>query len=244
MNKKGVLGHGLSLLAVVEDHAKGTLHYHLLFFGGLTPFVLQQFSSLGEVCSTVSVVLDTMYTGSIPTKHHVQMILQNVISKPFWNTGLKRSDIPRVNKEPLLSRHSWQADLDSFPSTQQSAESIECPFCIWNAVHCQVLRQNWHQHVATCHKGLLGATGCRLCMPSGLREDTSPILLSLKESGSDTDPDDQVDGLQYDVHEPMPKDRNYCVLPDGNVLYRSVSTDVLVWEVAKPRNVLQVPEVV
>ena len=34
---KGILGHCLSYIAVVEDHAKGTLHYHLLFFGGLSP---------------------------------------------------------------------------------------------------------------------------------------------------------------------------------------------------------------
>ena len=33
---KGVIGHALGYIGVVEDHAKGTLHYHLLIIGGLT----------------------------------------------------------------------------------------------------------------------------------------------------------------------------------------------------------------
>jgi hypothetical protein len=37
---KGVNGYCQAILGVVEDHAKGTLHYHLLFFGGLSPYLL------------------------------------------------------------------------------------------------------------------------------------------------------------------------------------------------------------
>jgi len=38
-------------------------------------------------------------------------------------------------------------------------------------------RQQSHWHMGTCTKGVLGKTGCRMCMPMGLREETSPVLL-------------------------------------------------------------------
>jgi hypothetical protein len=50
----------------VEDHARGTLHYHILFFCGLSPYVLNRFSNLDSVCTEISTVLDTQYKSSLP----------------------------------------------------------------------------------------------------------------------------------------------------------------------------------
>ena len=50
---KGVIGHALGYIGVVEDHAKGTLHYHLLIMGGLTPRLLQRFITTREVCQQI-----------------------------------------------------------------------------------------------------------------------------------------------------------------------------------------------
>jgi hypothetical protein len=59
-SSKGVFGYPMCLIGVIEDHAKGTVHFHLLLYGSLTPYLLQRFSSMGTVCEKISEVLDTM----------------------------------------------------------------------------------------------------------------------------------------------------------------------------------------
>ena len=39
--KKGIIGNTLSFIGVVEDHVKGTLHFHIIFFGSISPYILQ-----------------------------------------------------------------------------------------------------------------------------------------------------------------------------------------------------------
>ena len=69
---KGILGHPLEYLAVVEDHAKGTIHYHLIFFGSLPPYLLQRFALLQTVCLAIGQTLDTMYRAKLPAFTHIE----------------------------------------------------------------------------------------------------------------------------------------------------------------------------
>jgi hypothetical protein len=48
--RKGIFGQSLAYYRVMEDHQKGTLHYHLIIYGGVPPYILQQFSTIPEIC--------------------------------------------------------------------------------------------------------------------------------------------------------------------------------------------------
>ena len=61
-----MFGYPMCMIGVIKDHARGTVHFHLLFYGGLTPYRLQRFSSIGSVCEKISEVLDSMYCNSLP----------------------------------------------------------------------------------------------------------------------------------------------------------------------------------
>ena len=61
MNVKGAFGHLTAVIGIPEDHAKGTLHYHFLLFGGLSPYVLQCFARVMKVRDTCEVAIDSMY---------------------------------------------------------------------------------------------------------------------------------------------------------------------------------------
>ena len=66
--QKGIFGHVLSYAGVVEDHVKGTLHFHLILFGSITSYVLQELSKVNEICTKIAEALDTIYSAKFSTK--------------------------------------------------------------------------------------------------------------------------------------------------------------------------------
>jgi hypothetical protein len=69
------------MVGVIEDHARGTVHFHLLFYGGLTPYLLQRFSSMGAMCEKISEVLDTMYCNNLPSEVQLGHVFQRINEK-------------------------------------------------------------------------------------------------------------------------------------------------------------------
>lgn len=165
---KGVLGHTLAYIGVVEDHAKGTLHYHLLFFGGLSPYLLQRFAQLPNICNAISSTLDSMYKSALPAEIHLATLVRNLVNKhPGW--GLSVKDLPPVVSEPLLNRINAPEELIcENVTTYQQVEHI---------TDKEASRNQLHNHMQTCRKGFLGRTGCRFCMPFGECRCTRPVLL-------------------------------------------------------------------
>ena len=89
---KGVIGHALGYIGVVEDHAKGTLHYHLLIMGGLTPHLLQRFITTREVCQQIEKVLDSTYLSEVPFPYHVAQAVRRVLrGKVMMDKSLTKS---------------------------------------------------------------------------------------------------------------------------------------------------------
>jgi hypothetical protein len=59
--KKGIFGHTFAVAGVMEAHEKGTLHWHFTIYAGLSPYILQCFAHLQDICDKISSVLDGMY---------------------------------------------------------------------------------------------------------------------------------------------------------------------------------------
>jgi hypothetical protein len=74
---KGIFGHCKSALAVVEGHAKGTLHFHALLHGSLTPFALQEYANIPRLCKVIAEVLDTHFTSEVPSSVHVARLVKD-----------------------------------------------------------------------------------------------------------------------------------------------------------------------
>jgi hypothetical protein len=103
--KKGIFGHTLSIIGIVKDHAKGTLHFHLLFFGGLSPYVLQRFAGLPDVCTSISRALDSMYSSSLPDGYHNAAVVRRMAEESKEVFVM----LPKLNTEVLLSRPDYSA---------------------------------------------------------------------------------------------------------------------------------------
>jgi hypothetical protein len=225
---KGLLGSCQAYIGVVEDHAKGTLHYHLLFFGGLSPFLLQRFSSLPDICIKISEALDTMYRSSIPSFERLPFLVKKVFSKK-GDLGLGFTQLGDLAMPPLLNSMKM-----SFCSTVSKLSSAD----VNNITNGQGCHQQGHDHMATCRKGFMGLTGCRLCMPAGFCEGTHPVYLRpLNENEKETHTKDALGNNieDYIVEDPVPTN----IFPlKHQLLNPSIPTKqdgIVVWETDRPR---------
>ena len=163
-----MIGHALGYIGVVEDHAKGTLHYHLLIMGGLTPHLLQWFITTREVCQQIKKVLgvDSIYLSEVPFPYHiaqaVRRVLRDKVMMDITDQELLKGD------ETLLNCTNMMALCDD----QQIDTGL-----LHKAIANQVSQQQTHSHMETCKKGVLGHTGCCLSMPFGSLSTTSTVVL-------------------------------------------------------------------
>ena len=143
---------------------QGTLHFHLLIFGALSAYAMQQFAAMKEIFTQISKVLDTMFVSEIPPNHHLPSIIHKLAKDPTISMWL-----PPRSHEVLLSRpdHTVAAGPDGCITHAT----------LQNATYNQSSKQNNHKHLATCHKNFHGKSGYRLFYPHGQTSCTRPVLL-------------------------------------------------------------------
>ena len=93
-NVKGINGYTLAVIGVVEDHQKGTIHFHLLVYAGLSAYVLQRFAFLGEVSSAIAEVLDSQYQSALPREVHIAHCIREVLQREANVEGSSMQDGP------------------------------------------------------------------------------------------------------------------------------------------------------
>ncbi|CAB9503076.1 Inherit from KOG: DNA helicase [Seminavis robusta] len=111
--RKGIFGYSLGACGVTEAHQKGTLHWHITLFAGLSPYVLQRFAHMQKICDEISVALDDMYQSHLPARIHIGGITQRVLSRKGatgeWNIpdkviqSLKGKEVIAARKHPVDS---------------------------------------------------------------------------------------------------------------------------------------------
>ena len=94
--------HAVEDVAVVEDHSKGTLHYHLIFFGGLPAYLLQRFIVIREVCKEISKTLDSMFKAKFQKNMLIALRMRKVLQQEK-GLGVTEKDMP-VLQYPLLNQ--------------------------------------------------------------------------------------------------------------------------------------------
>ena len=179
----------MAYIGVVKDHAKGTLHYHILLYGGLSPYLLQRFASLGQICNAISKALDEMYRSSLPEKSLYNSVMKRIMKRPYNGYGLTLKDLVQLNLDPILERS------DAINGIRNN-EDFDVNWIMEKTIQ-QADVQEWHEHMKTCHNGFLGRDGCRMCYPAGEANVTGPVLLVPKDS------DDSNDGGRYDGEADM-----------------------------------------
>lgn len=47
---------------MIEEHMKGTIHFHLIFISSISPYVLQELANVQEICNKVGTTLYSFFT--------------------------------------------------------------------------------------------------------------------------------------------------------------------------------------
>ena len=98
---KGIFGHLLAFSSFTETQARGGLHFHLVFHGGITPKLLEKGAPFPIVCKQIQKALDSMYTAEIPRSMHVA----DMIMQQMKTTSQGRALLPKFAKTYPTMHH-------------------------------------------------------------------------------------------------------------------------------------------
>ena len=62
---KGFLGHMLAWYMAIEDHSKGMLHGHLVRWGGVPAWILQNCAGVQLICNAMAEVLNSQFCATV-----------------------------------------------------------------------------------------------------------------------------------------------------------------------------------
>ena len=209
---KGIFGHMLTWYMAIEDHCKGTLHGHLVGWGGIPGWILQNGAGVQSICNAVAEVLNSQFCATVSRDILVEHAIRKVAN------GYHIANTWGPSKTPVLLSYLQHHQM-GLPDAMHDFVRM---------TNDQAGRQNLHDHVFTCRHGYNGRNGCRLCKPSNLVPCTRPIVLEAIETI-----DEKGRTVIHDVvgHETIPMEENApCQLEP----LRVPSSCLIVWELARP----------
>ena len=81
---------------------KGTLHFHLVLIGSISPYVLQELANIQDICNKVATTLDSFYTAKYTTQTNFCNVLTRKLQKlPAINKYIKAE---KLSPPALLQR--------------------------------------------------------------------------------------------------------------------------------------------
>ena len=94
----------------MEDHCKGTLHYHLIFYGSISPYALQVLSEIPSMCKAIYEVLNNMYKANFSSKTYSRHLIHCILRKAT-NINLKTSDLQPYIHPAVLQQGDLLNDI-------------------------------------------------------------------------------------------------------------------------------------
>ncbi len=125
--KPGVFGTPIASFGCVEEQARGSLHLHVVYWGGLPAHLLQCAASYEALISAVAKALDGIVKGEVDADVHVEHLLQ------------KAEEVIPPRPALTTARHPLRQSAEFHDDVQQAAIICNC-----------------HSHSQTCKAGKLG----------------------------------------------------------------------------------------
>jgi hypothetical protein len=164
--KPGVFGAPIAAFGRTEEQARGSLHMHSLFWGGLTPSLLQAVGGIPVIAKHISSALDRILMAQLQPHIHIRHLLRDLHNESPAHAALFKSNNPMTAKSLFIKDFQRTVDLS-----------------------------NVHQHGPSCFKTKTGKRCCRFGRPAPLRNETGvEQIVSVKPD--DKKPDISFDVLE------------------------------------------------
>jgi hypothetical protein len=152
--REGVLGIPICYAGLSELQGRISPHLHMLHNSDLSPVTLSKHLDTPGFMEMFMKRLDSMVQAWIPDD------VMSAADRPTSNLHVEEAT-------PIFRDHrigvSGSSDVPSMDDINRMASNV-------------ALHTNRHGHSFTCHKGKMGATGCRLCMPRGCFNQESQCI--------------------------------------------------------------------
>jgi len=216
---KGVFGNIQSFFGCIETQARGSLHFHIVIWGGLTPELLEKAAPFSDICAVIQDALDKMHCSSLPREVHAA----DMLIEKMKETKSGREKLPHLSKVYSASRPA------SLPSRQQEWKNF-----MWH----NVLRTGIHKHTFTCKKPPSGVHRCRGAYPNECVNKTRCCYLEVNEEELQ-----QVRDKEKSLSEVLPAVSTKPILPLPSPQKRDMTkvpvppTDdrLIIWELQRPK---------
>ena len=201
-----IIGTPLGYLGVNETTGGGSLHFHVVLWGGLSPDILELVADLPELCKQVGSVLDSTYNATLPREVHVR----DLVTKDL--------------KQNCDSSQSFKRRDAAASSMQVPPDPAEARDEFRDFTYCTVCGRNIHEHSHTCYKPPNGYHGCRMFRPAGDSNKTRPVQLFWSE--------EKQEAVEKDIEAagPIPEDSKDDFFP-----LTSPDNRTLLWELNRPQ---------
>ena len=204
-----IVGTTLAYIGVTETTGRGSLHFHVILWGGLSPELLEMVSDMPELCERVGAVLDSTFRAEMPRYAHMRdLVTKDLRQHGKCSKAFKDTTFPAAARSMQILPNPVDPEFEEF-------------------VYCNICGRNIHTHTFTCHKPPNGRHGCRMCKPSGLNNGTMAVELVLdKDEDTITLYAKEVSPAKQLVPENPKSDFSPLSSPDGRTI---------VWEIKRPR---------
>ena len=139
----GVFGTPIAAFGVTEEQARGSLHMHLLFWGGLTPSLLQAAGGIPALAHLIAGAINRVVMAHLQPIVHVRHLLRDLTNEKPPHAALFKTHNPSTHMQQFVDDFQRTVDLS-----------------------------NVHKHAPTCYKTKQGTSSCRLGRPVQLKEQT------------------------------------------------------------------------
>jgi flagellar biosynthesis GTPase FlhF len=176
-----------SIIGAHEITSKGSIHSHFSAQGGIPPSALRKMAHIPTLRKVILEVLEQMFVTELPRELHVTRTVEAKIRDQGNGSKIGGRRLCAIFACPSIT------DTDAFKNHWEL-----------NGAAFQV-----HEHNFTCFKGILGYTGCRLCYPQYIFDESMIWQLTddctaegIPKAKQDIDPIPPWDSNTYPVEPP------------------------------------------
>lgn len=181
--KRGVFGVPIASFGTVEEQGRGSLHLHVVCWGGLPGHLLQSSATFPVLIDAVAEALNGMVKAEVD---------------PLIQAGQLINQINRI--------------APPRPCLITASNPIANPEKFYEEVNSAAIMCNCHSHTETCHKGKIGKICCRCRRPQGLVSETSCVQIEAANGINNQASYNVLEKVQQPLRSSL-KSRNISKLP-------------------------------
>jgi hypothetical protein len=141
--KAGIFGTPIAAFGCTEEQSRGSLHMHSLFWGGLTPMMLQAVGGIPILARHIASAINRTVMAQLQPEIHVRHLLRDFHNESPAHAALFKCNNPVTEKRKFIQDFQRTVDLS-----------------------------NVHVHGPSCYHTRTGEVCCRFGKPTHLREET------------------------------------------------------------------------